>query len=117
MFNTTRNALISYAAQARKWNILYNFTGIIQPSSKRWKWIVVAERFEFVSRVQRKIMYFVDTELQCQLKKDRYSIGLEIRNLLNNNQIEQLTLANFSISRSRQILQERWAMLRLQLKW
>lgn len=117
IFSTSRNNLIENNASANNTNLSYVVRQIVQPPSKKWKWIVEAERFEFRSQSKREVYPFLDSEWMIELKKPKMQVSVEVRNLLNNTQIDQLNLTNFAITTSSQRLQSRWALLKVQFKW
>jgi outer membrane receptor protein involved in Fe transport len=117
LFATARNNLLQDNTAANNTNLIYNLIQILQPASKRWKWIVLTERFEFRSNQNKQIYYFLDTEFAWDLKKPKMLLTLEVKNLFNVQQIEQLSFSNFAITANTQRLQSRWGLLKVQFKF
>ena len=117
LFATARNNLLQDNTAANNTNLIYNLIQILQPASKRWKWIVLTERFEFRSNQNKQIYYFLDTEFAWDFKKPKMLLTLEVKNLFNVQQIEQLSFSNFAISANSQRLQSRWGLLKVQFKF
>jgi len=117
IFSTARNNLLTDERLANNHTFSYVFTQIVQPSKKHWKWILGFEYFEFRTAQRRETYPFLDTEFSIALKKPKMQLSVEVKNLLNNNEVLQVNLQNFSITTSSQRIQNRWGLLKVQFKW
>lgn len=92
----------------------YTFKSILQPKSKKWQYILSAERFLLYNQEVKVFdYYFLDAEFLHYFLDKKLEVSLLFRNLFNNTQFERVRLDNFFVSTQSQDILPRLLMLRV----